>query len=49
MACPCHLLSPLAGKQSSRSHAPLALGLSVGVLAVLGMAGGIFLCTGGSC
>eukprot|EP00075_Anas_platyrhynchos_P031148 XP_027320401.1 endothelial protein C receptor [Anas platyrhynchos] len=41
--------SPETGKQSSRSHAPLALGLSVGVLAVLGMAGGIFLCTGGSC
>ncbi|XP_035400297.1 endothelial protein C receptor [Cygnus atratus] len=37
------------GKQSSRSRAPLVLGLTLGVLAVVGMAGGIFLCTGGSC
>ncbi|NXT29791.1 EPCR protein, partial [Syrrhaptes paradoxus] len=36
-------------KQSSRSHAPLVLGLILGTLALLGMAVGIFLCTGGSC
>ncbi|NXF35906.1 EPCR protein, partial [Nyctibius bracteatus] len=42
-------LSPLAGKQSSRSHAPLVLGLILGTCALLGMAVGIFLCTGGSC
>ncbi|NXS97797.1 EPCR protein, partial [Jacana jacana] len=37
------------GKQSSRSHAPLVLGLILGTIALLGMAVGIFLCTGGSC
>ncbi|NXP03427.1 EPCR protein, partial [Thinocorus orbignyianus] len=37
------------GKHSSRSHAPLVLGLILGTLALLGMAVGIFLCTGGSC
>ncbi|CAM9308519.1 unnamed protein product [Bubo scandiacus] len=37
------------GKQSSRSHAPLVLGLILGIFALLGMAVGIFLCTGGSC
>ncbi|NXX23361.1 EPCR protein, partial [Podargus strigoides] len=42
-------LSLLAGKQSSRSHAPLVLGLIVGTFALLGLALGIFLCTGGSC
>ncbi|NWY19829.1 EPCR protein, partial [Aphelocoma coerulescens] len=42
-------LSPLAGKVSSRSRAPLVLGLVLGSLALLGMALGIFLCTGGSC
>ncbi|KAK2538677.1 Procr [Columba livia] len=36
-------------KQSSRSHTPLVLGLILGTLALLGMAVGIFLCTGGSC
>ncbi|NWI63894.1 EPCR protein, partial [Todus mexicanus] len=40
---------PLAGQQSSRSHAPLVLGLILGTFALLGMAVGIFLCTGGSC
>ncbi|NWH68342.1 EPCR protein, partial [Geococcyx californianus] len=40
---------PLAGKQSSRSHVPLVLGLILGTFALLGMAVGIFLCTGGSC
>ncbi|NXM92586.1 EPCR protein, partial [Oenanthe oenanthe] len=42
-------LSPLAGKVSGRSRAPLVLGLVLGSLALLGMALGIFLCTGGSC
>ncbi|NWX30197.1 EPCR protein, partial [Notiomystis cincta] len=42
-------LSPLAGKVSGRSRAPLVLGLILGSLALLGMALGIFLCTGGSC
>ncbi|KFQ40535.1 Endothelial protein C receptor, partial [Mesitornis unicolor] len=37
------------GKQSSRSHTPLVLGLILGTFALLGMAVGIFLCTGGSC
>ncbi|NXX40577.1 EPCR protein, partial [Tricholaema leucomelas] len=37
------------GKQSTRSHAPLVLGLILGTFALLGMAMGIFLCTGGSC
>ncbi|NWW70608.1 EPCR protein, partial [Climacteris rufus] len=42
-------LSPLAGQVSGRSRAPLVLGLILGSLALLGMALGIFLCTGGSC
>ncbi|NXE02662.1 EPCR protein, partial [Chaetorhynchus papuensis] len=42
-------LSPLAGKVSGRSRAPLVLGLILGSLALLGMALAIFLCTGGSC
>ncbi|KAI1235753.1 hypothetical protein IHE44_0001838 [Lamprotornis superbus] len=42
-------LSPLAGKVSGRSRTPLVLGLVLGSLALLGMAMGIFLCTGGSC
>ncbi|NXD63957.1 EPCR protein, partial [Eolophus roseicapillus] len=47
---PCLTSIPfIAGKQSSRSHAPLVLGLILGTLALLGMAIGIFLCTGGSC
>ncbi|KAM9378500.1 endothelial protein C receptor [Phaethornis superciliosus] len=37
------------GTQSSRSHAPLVLGLILGTFALLGMAVGIFLCTSGSC
>ncbi|XP_062438180.1 endothelial protein C receptor-like isoform X2 [Rhea pennata] len=37
------------GKQSSRSHTPLVLGLTLGAFALVGMATGIFLCTGGSC
>ncbi|XP_010006237.1 PREDICTED: endothelial protein C receptor, partial [Chaetura pelagica] len=37
------------GTQSSRSHTPLVLGLILGTLALLGMAMGIFWCTGGSC
>ncbi|XP_069721402.1 endothelial protein C receptor [Phaenicophaeus curvirostris] len=41
--------STQTGKQSGRSHAPLVLGLIVGTVALLGMAMGIFLCTGGSC
>ncbi|NWR41027.1 EPCR protein, partial [Regulus satrapa] len=41
--------SPLAGKVSGRSRTPLVLGLVLGSLALLGMALGIFLCTGGSC
>ncbi|NXN07743.1 EPCR protein, partial [Indicator maculatus] len=41
--------SARTGKQSTRSHAPLVLGLILGTLALLGMAVGIFLCTGGSC
>ncbi|KFP20640.1 Endothelial protein C receptor, partial [Egretta garzetta] len=41
--------SPWTGKQSSRSHAPLVLGLILGTFALLGSAVGIFLCTGGSC
>ncbi|OPJ86813.1 endothelial protein C receptor [Patagioenas fasciata monilis] len=45
------LRAQIAGteKQSSRSHAPLVLGLILGTFALLGMAVGIFLCTGGSC
>lgn len=48
------LLSPpslllLTGKVSSRSRTPLVLGLVLGSLVLLGMALGIFLCTGGSC
>ncbi|NWY99148.1 EPCR protein, partial [Loxia curvirostra] len=42
-------LSPLAGKVSGRSRTPLVLGLVLGSLGLLGMALGIFLCTGGSC
>ncbi|NXA52353.1 EPCR protein, partial [Nothocercus julius] len=38
-----------AGKQSSRSHTPLVVGLTCGALALVAMAAGIFLCTGGSC
>ncbi|NXJ91975.1 EPCR protein, partial [Corythaixoides concolor] len=41
--------SPWTGKWSSRSHAPLVLGLILGTFALLGMAVGIFLCTGRSC
>ncbi|NXF84787.1 EPCR protein, partial [Eubucco bourcierii] len=41
--------SARTGKQSARSHAPLVLGLILGTFALLGMAVGIFLCTGGSC
>ncbi|XP_009069361.1 PREDICTED: endothelial protein C receptor, partial [Acanthisitta chloris] len=41
--------SARTGKLSSRSHAPLVLGLILGTLCLLGMAVGIFLCTGGSC
>ncbi|NXI95149.1 EPCR protein, partial [Psophia crepitans] len=41
--------SAATGRQSSRSHAPLVLGLILGTFALLGMAVGIFLCTGGSC
>ncbi|NXL93782.1 EPCR protein, partial [Alectura lathami] len=44
--------SPEIGKQSSRSHASLVLGLTAGIFAVVGMAVGIFLCTqekGGRC
>ncbi|NWI86539.1 EPCR protein, partial [Pitta sordida] len=37
------------GKRSGRSRAPLVLGLVLGTLSLLGMAVGIFLCTGGSC
>ncbi|NWW46541.1 EPCR protein, partial [Pedionomus torquatus] len=37
------------GKQSSRSHALLVLGLILGTIALLCMAVGIFLSTGGSC
>ncbi|NXY73946.1 EPCR protein, partial [Glareola pratincola] len=37
------------GKRSSRSHAPLVLGLILGTIALLGTVVGIFLCTGGSC
>ncbi|NXT90403.1 EPCR protein, partial [Anhinga rufa] len=36
-------------KQSSRSHTPLVMGLILGTFALLGMAVGIFLCTGQSC
>ncbi|NXI25577.1 EPCR protein, partial [Sterrhoptilus dennistouni] len=42
-------LLPLAGKVSGRSRTPLVLGLVLGSLVLLGMALGIFLCTGGSC
>lgn len=42
-------LLPLAGRVSSRSRTPLVLGLVLGSLGLLGMALGIFLCTGGSC
>ncbi|NXH17038.1 EPCR protein, partial [Bucco capensis] len=41
--------SARTGKQNTRSHAPLVLGLILGTFALLGMAVGIFLCTGGSC
>ncbi|XP_005441772.3 endothelial protein C receptor [Falco cherrug] len=41
--------SARTGKQSSRSHAPLVLGLILGAFTLLGIAVGIFLCTGGSC
>ncbi|NXA87170.1 EPCR protein, partial [Melanocharis versteri] len=41
--------SARTGKVSGRSRAPLVLGLVLGSLALLGMALGIFLCTGGSC
>ncbi|NWJ01611.1 EPCR protein, partial [Crypturellus undulatus] len=37
------------GKQSGRSHTPLVVGLTFGCLALVAMAAGIFLCTGGSC
>ncbi|NXM70795.1 EPCR protein, partial [Serilophus lunatus] len=37
------------GKRSGRSRAPLVLGLILGSLSLLGLALGIFLCTGGSC
>ncbi|NWU12394.1 EPCR protein, partial [Cephalopterus ornatus] len=37
------------GKLSGRSRAPLVLGLILGTLCLLGMAVGIFWCTGGSC
>ncbi|KFO90915.1 Endothelial protein C receptor, partial [Buceros rhinoceros silvestris] len=40
--------SARTGKQSSRSHVPLVLGLILGTFALLGMAVGIFLCRGGS-
>ncbi|NXE19334.1 EPCR protein, partial [Ardeotis kori] len=40
--------SAWTGKQSSRSHAPLVLGLILGTFALLGVAVGIFLCTRGS-
>ncbi|NXX86011.1 EPCR protein, partial [Urocolius indicus] len=39
----------VTGQRSSRSHAPLVLGLLLGTFSLLGMAVGIFLCTGGSC
>uniref|UniRef100_A0A8C5U3R8 EPCR protein n=1 Tax=Malurus cyaneus samueli TaxID=2593467 RepID=A0A8C5U3R8_9PASS len=41
--------SARTGQVSGRSRAPLVLGLILGSLALLGMALGIFLCTGGSC
>ncbi|NXW62331.1 EPCR protein, partial [Eurystomus gularis] len=41
--------SAWTGKQHSRSRTPLVLGLIVGSFALLGMAVGIFLYTGGSC
>ncbi|NWX17743.1 EPCR protein, partial [Aegotheles bennettii] len=41
--------STWTGAQSSRSHTPLVLGLILGTFTLLGMAVGIFLCTGGSC
>ncbi|NXO19143.1 EPCR protein, partial [Oriolus oriolus] len=41
--------SARTGRVSVRSRAPLVLGLILGSLALLGMAVGIFLCTGGSC
>ncbi|NXH41898.1 EPCR protein, partial [Dicaeum eximium] len=44
-----HAQSARTGKVSGRSRAPLVLGLVLGSLALLGMALGIFLCTGGSC
>ncbi|XP_050184052.1 endothelial protein C receptor isoform X2 [Myiozetetes cayanensis] len=37
------------GKLSGRSRAPLVLGLILGTLCLLGVAVGIFWCTGGSC
>ncbi|NXK92030.1 EPCR protein, partial [Formicarius rufipectus] len=37
------------GKLGSRSRTPLVLGLILGTLSLMGMAMGIFLCTGGSC
>ncbi|NXJ76751.1 EPCR protein, partial [Trogon melanurus] len=41
--------SARTGKQKSRSHAPLVLGLILGTFALLGTAVGIFLGTGRSC
>ncbi|NXF07143.1 EPCR protein, partial [Smithornis capensis] len=41
--------SAVTGKRSVRSRTPLVLGLILGTLSLLGMAVGIFLCTGGSC
>ncbi|NXG00040.1 EPCR protein, partial [Sakesphorus luctuosus] len=41
--------SARTGRLSSRSRTPLVLGLILGTLSLLGMAMGIFLCTGGSC
>ncbi|XP_030083013.1 endothelial protein C receptor isoform X1 [Serinus canaria] len=41
--------SARTGKVSGRSRTPLVLGLVLGSLGLLGMALGIFLCTGGSC
>ncbi|KAF7254308.1 Endothelial protein C receptor [Varanus komodoensis] len=35
------------GKQKGRVHAPLVLGISIGALALIGLAVCIFLCTGG--
>uniref|UniRef100_A0A8C5JRM2 EPCR protein n=1 Tax=Junco hyemalis TaxID=40217 RepID=A0A8C5JRM2_JUNHY len=41
--------SARTGRVSGRSRTPLVLGLVLGSLGLLGMALGIFLCTGGSC